>query len=116
MNTRGWIHLIHFFVFGSLFLYVGIKRVAICAWLFPVLLGLGVVVWVYHIYKTYLKYVDGKNPWVNLFHIFAVAPLLVYIGYYKTETPRFVFELLLMMGFAVAGYHGVYIMEDFGLV
>ena len=116
MDTHGWIHLIHLFIFGTLFLYVGIKRTTICPWMFHVLLALGILVWGYHIFKTYVKYVDGKNPWVNLLHIFAVAPVLTYIGYYKTETPRFVFEILLMLGFAVAGYHGTYMLEDFRII
>ena len=112
MNTRAIIHLVHFFIFGSLFLYIGIKRTEICSWLFPVLLVLGVIIWAYHGYKTYVKYTGGKNPWVNILHILYIAPILVYIGVYKTETPRFVFEMMLMLGFAVAGYHGMYALED----
>jgi hypothetical protein len=34
-----------------------------------------------------------------------VAPLLIYIGYNKKETPRFAYELMLMGGFAAGGYH-----------
>jgi hypothetical protein len=88
----------------------------ICSWMFPVLLSLGIIVFGYHLFKTYVKSMENKNPWVNLIHIFAVAPILVYIGYYQTETPRFVFEILLMLGFAVIGYHGTYVLEDLHLI
>jgi hypothetical protein len=77
--------------------------------MYPVLLGLGVFIIFYHIYKTYLKYSAGKNPWVNLFHIFVVGPLLIYIGYNNRSTPRSAYELLLMLGFAAIGYHGYYL-------
>ena len=34
-----------------------------------------------------------------------VAPLLLYIGYRRQETPRFAYELCIMVGFAALGYH-----------
>ena len=105
------IHLAHVLIFGSLFLYVGIKRTEICSWMFPVLFGLGILIFGYHSFKLYVKYVDGKNPWVNLIHLLLVAPVVTYIGYYGTDTPRYVFEILLMLGFAVIGYHGLYLFE-----
>jgi hypothetical protein len=51
---------------------------------------------------------SGKNPWVNLFHIFVVAPLLIYIGYEKDNTPRQYFEYIFMLAFAAIGYHAYY--------
>jgi hypothetical protein len=49
------------------------------------------------------------NPWINYFHIFIVAPILIIIGLQKDKTPRYYFELLLMLAFAVIGYHSYYI-------
>jgi hypothetical protein len=43
--------------------------------------------------------------WVNALHVILIAPLLLFIGYHKKETPRFAYELLLMLGFAAGGYH-----------
>jgi hypothetical protein len=34
-----------------------------------------------------------------------VAPLLFWIGYYKKETSRQAYEMLLLLGFSAAGYH-----------
>ena len=98
------VHLFHIIFVGSLFLYVGIKREKIPQMMFPFLLGLGIFIILYHIYKATL----GKHPWVNYIHIFLIGPLLMYIGYMNKETSRKYYEILLMFGFASIGYHGYY--------
>jgi Na+-transporting methylmalonyl-CoA/oxaloacetate decarboxylase beta subunit len=103
-----YVHLFHILIVGTLFLYVGIKSTNTPTFMYPILLTLGIIIVFYHLYKTYLKVSAGKNPWVNLFHIFIVGPLLIYIGYNKQTTPRYAFEFLLMLGFASIGYHGYY--------
>jgi hypothetical protein len=103
-----YIHLLHIFVFGTLFLYVGIVKNNIPEFMYPFLLGLGIIIIFYHAFKAYLKVAAKKNPWVNLIHIVLVGPLLMYIGYNKQTTPRYAYELLLMLGFAAIGYHGYY--------
>jgi hypothetical protein len=40
--------------------------------------------------------------------MFIVAPVLLAIGTYGNTTPRYLFEILLMLGIAAAGYHGYY--------
>jgi hypothetical protein len=55
---------------------------------------------------VYAKLKTGNSSlWINLIHILIIAPLLMYIGYYEKETPRFAFEALLMLAFAGVGYH-----------
>lgn len=103
-----YIHLFHILIVGSLFLYVGIKSKNTPEFMYPILLTLGGIIIFYHAYKTYIKVGAGKNPWVNLIHIFLVGPLLIYIGYNNKTTPRYAYELLLMLGFASIGYHGYY--------
>lgn len=108
MNPEIFVHLFHILIVGTLFLYVGIKRDKIPSLMYPILLTLGVIIIVYHIYKTY-NYMKADKPyWVNLIHILLVGPLLVYIGYNRENTKRKYFELLLMLGFAAIGYHGYY--------
>ena len=109
MEISTYVHLFHILFVGSLFLYVGIYRTAISSTMYPFLLGLGLIVIFYHIYKTYNYMKLGKGYWVNLIHIFIVGPLLVYIGYNREKTARLYFELLLMLGFAAIGYHGYYL-------
>lgn len=109
MNTESLVHLFHIIIVGGIFLYVGIMQTSIPKILFPILLALGVIIIIYHIFKVY-KYIQiGKGYWVNLIHIFIVGPLLVYIGYNREKTSRKWFEILLMLGFASIGYHGYYL-------
>lgn len=98
----------HIIFVGALFLYVGIKRGDIPKpeIMFKVLLGLGAVVTVFHMYKA----ITNESKWVNLIHILLVGPLLMYIGWNGAETPRKFFELLMMLGFAAIGYHGYYML------
>lgn len=111
MNIRTIVHLFHILIVGGLFIYVGITRDNIPAYMYPILLGLGLVIIFYHMFKTY-NYMKADKPyWVNLIHIILVGPLLVYIGYNRENTKRKYFELLLMLGFASIGYHGYYLVN-----
>ena len=109
MNSHLFVHLFHIIFVGGLFLYVGIKHESISKNYLNVLLPLGAIIILYHLYKGYTKYIDGKGVWVNLIHILLIGPLLVYIGYYGDKTARLYFELLMMLGFASIGYHGYYL-------
>jgi hypothetical protein len=97
---------------GALFLYVGIKRTDIPKWMFPALLALGAFIVLYHAYKVYDHIQHKKSYWVNLIHILVVGPLLIYIGYFGEDTARMYFEMLLMLSFAVVGYHGYYLLQN----
>ena len=102
------IHLFHIIIVGSLFLYVGIKREKIPSMMYPFLLGLGIFIILYHIYKAS----QSKTPWINYIHIFLIGPLLVYIGYMNKDTSRKYYEILLMFGFAAITYHGYYLIKS----
>lgn len=109
MKPETLVHLFHILIVGGLFLYVGIKRDKISSYMYPILLGLGIIIILYHSYKTYNYIKADKLYWVNLIHILLVGPLLVYIGYNRENTKRKYFELLLILGFAAIGYHGYYL-------
>ena len=109
MNPEVLVHLIHIIIVGGLFLYVGIYKTNIPKTMNPLLLGLGIVIMLYHIFKVYNYIKQGKGYWVNLIHILLVGPLLIYIGYNGEKTARLYYELLLMLGFASIGYHGYYL-------
>ena len=51
MNPEALVHLFHIIIVGGLFLYVGIYKTNIPKTMFPVLLGLGIVIILYHIFK-----------------------------------------------------------------
>jgi len=111
MEIETYVHLFHILIVGSLFLYVGITRNKIPSLMYPILLGLGVIIIFYHCFKVYNYIKLGKSYWVNLIHVFIVGPLLVYIGYNRENTARLYFEILLMLGFASIGYHGYYLFQ-----
>ena len=111
-NSHFFIHAFHILFVGGLFLYVGIAQKTIPRAMFPILLGLGLIIILYHCYKAYVKIMANQNPWVNYIHILLVGPLLMYIGYNATNTPRYAFELLLMLGMASIGYHGYYLLQN----
>jgi uncharacterized membrane protein len=106
------IHLFHILIIGSLFLYVGIQQAKILSITYPFLIFLGIFLIIYQTYKGYLGIKAGKFPWVSLFHIVIVAPLLLLIGIYGVDSPRYLYELLLMLGFAAIGYHGYYLFQS----
>jgi hypothetical protein len=112
MSSSLFVKLFHIFIVGALFLYVGIKRTEISNQMFPVLLALGSVIVFYHLYKAYNHIQHKQSFWVNLIHILLIGPLLIYIGYHREDTERMYFELLLMLCFAVIGYHGYYLLQD----
>ena len=111
LDAHTIISLFHVFLVGPLFLYVGIKAANNPKWMFPILLGLGAFIIVYHTYLGYKKVMGGKSAWVNYIHVLLVGPLLVYIGYNGLETSRKFFEMLMMLGMAAIGYHGYYLVQ-----
>lgn len=102
------VHLAHICIFSALLAYIGITQDKMPKFMYPILLSIGALVILYHIYKSLFK----KDAWINYIHIFIVGPLFLYIGLYKEETPRKIFEIILMLAFASAGYHGYYLIND----
>jgi len=105
LDNHFWLSIIHLLVVVPLFLYVGFTRSETPKWLYLALLTIGFVILVYHSYKLVLRLKNKSPIWVNAMHIATIAPLLIYIGYHKKETPRFAYELMLLLGFAAGGYH-----------
>ncbi len=105
-DNRFWLAIIHLIFVVPLFLYVGFKRAETPRWLYLALLTIGTIVLIYHGFKLIIRLKNRSGySWVNAIHVLLVAPLLIYIGYNKKETPRSSYELLLMAGFAAGGYH-----------
>jgi hypothetical protein len=113
MNKEFLVHLFHIILVGGLFLYVSLKNSSMPKFMFPFLIFLGIFIIIYHSYKSYTYSLIKKSFNVNLFHIFIVAPLLIYIGYERPGPNKFTYQLLLMLAFSVIGYHGYYLILDF---
>jgi hypothetical protein len=100
------ISLFHILAVVPLFLYVGLMRDKTASHVYPMLLGLGLIVLIYHAYKVIRKMqIGSSSAWINWIHALFVGPLLIYIGRLGKETPRSAYELLLMAAFAAGGYH-----------
>ena len=106
-------YIFHLLFVVPLFLYVGFKREDTPDALLMGLGGLALGIFGYHAYRAYTKLVAGSSAWVNWIHLLLVVPLLTVIAVYRKNTPRKYFELLLMLGFAAAGYHGYYLAADY---
>ena len=102
-----YVHVAHILIFSTFLGYIGIEQAKMPKYLYPVILSTGIIVIMYHIYKSIFK----KDAWINYIHILLVGPALVYVGFYKEETPRKAFELILMFAFASLGYHGYYLFK-----
>jgi hypothetical protein len=102
-----FVNLAHILVFSTFLGYVGIVQSNMPQFMYIIILSIGVLMVLYHIYKSFFK----KDAWINYIHIFIVGPVLVYIGLYKNKTPQKIFEIVLMLAFASFGYHGYKIIQ-----
>lgn len=106
MNGHIALSIFHILVVSPFFLYVAFVRGQLEPWVFTVIQILGLLVLIYHVYKTIIKWkAKSMSTWVNIIHVVAVAPLLLYIGSMGYDTPRWAFEILAMLGFSALGYH-----------
>jgi hypothetical protein len=106
MNPHIVLASFHLVLVVPFLLYVGFTRAANPEWIYNVLLGLGLFIFVYHSYKAAVRFISRSNYlWVNLIHALLVAPLLIALGVLGKKSPRALYEMLLLIGFAALGYH-----------
>lgn len=106
MDSHLVLALFHLFLVVPFFLYVGLQRAATPDGIYTACLVLGVIITLYHGYKSYIRFqTSSAYLWVNLLHMLIVGPLLIYIGTKKKDTERAFYEMLLLVGFAAGGYH-----------
>ncbi len=113
MDSHTALHLGHTFVLGPLLTYVGIVRDNAAPALLNALGVAAVAIFVYHCYRAYGKLKENKSAWVNWIHILFVAPLLFLVAYLKKDASRRYYEMILLLGLAAIGYHGLYLARDF---
>lgn len=97
-NPINWFHLL--FV-APLLLYISYVRNFRPLWTNTALIAIGMLIIVYHLYRLRLR---GTNL-VNLFHVFFVGPLLIYIGMTGNTTPNAVFPVLGVLVALLIVYH-----------
>lgn len=106
------LHASHALLIGPALIYAGLMPDSLPEHAYTGLLVLGVVILAYHSYRAYYKLKDNRSAWINWIHIFLVAPLLMIVGYLKKDASRRYFEMIMMLGFAATGYHGIYLIRD----
>jgi hypothetical protein len=100
------ISLFHLLFVVPFFLFVGLQQAATPDAVYTSLLVLGVIITLYHGYKSYNRWMNSSPYlWVNLIHTVLVGPLLIYIGTKGKDTPRAYYEMLLLLAFGAGGYH-----------
>jgi len=107
MNAHVLVSLAHLLIFLPALLYIGFMRSSIPYSVYYVILAMGIFIALYHFMKTIKKIQAGatSSVWVNILHVLAVAPLLIYIGTKKNDSRREAYELLLILAFGGVGYH-----------
>jgi hypothetical protein len=106
MDAHTALHWIHVLVLGPLLIAIGRGAVDAYTW---AVAALGAFVTVYHAWRGYGKYAAGGIPWVNAIHALVVGPAIFAKGYLGAEAPRWIGEVILMLGFAAIGYHAYYL-------
>lgn len=107
------IYLFHVLFVAPLFLFVAFKHELAPDWLFTVLAVMAAGIFAYHAWRAYGRLMAGKSAWVNWIHIALVVPLLATVAWHRQKTPRRMFEMLGLTGFAALGYHGMYLVQAF---
>ena len=117
MDIHLLLSLFHIFAVVPFFLYIALNRANTPYTVYKIAFVVGLVVTLYHGYKTILKFKAGSQSlWVNLLHLLFVGPLLMYIGLNEQQTPRAAYELLAISGFGAGGYHIYHLINSLNLV
>lgn len=96
------INLFHIFIVAPIMAYAGYYGAESNPQIFTALLALGVLAALYHAYRLYEV---KQNVGINLFHIFIVAPLFIYVGYMGTKAMPQLFTVLMFLSIVVLLYH-----------
>ena len=106
MDAFFLLSILHVAVIVPFLLWVGFNRAATPDWMYSVLFGTGIFVMLYHSYKAISRLIAASPViWINLIHVFLVAPLLLWIGYYAKRTERPAYDMLLIAAFGALGFH-----------
>ena len=110
MDAHFYVALGHALVIAPALIYIGLAREKLSQSAYMAIGATGIGIFFYHAYKFYSR-ADYESGWINLIHVLLVAPLLMVIGWYGKQTSRRFFEMLLMLGFAALGYHGLTVVK-----
>jgi hypothetical protein len=100
------IGVLHIVLIVPFLLWIGFNRAATPDWVYSVLVGVGLIVLIYHAYKAVGRwFAKSQFLWVNVIHVLFIAPLMIWIGYYEKKTERPAYDMLLLVAFGALGFH-----------
>ena len=106
MDVYLLIGVLHVVLIVPFLLWIGFNRAATPDWVYSVLVGMGLIVLIYHAYKAVGRwFAKSQFLWVNAIHVLFIAPLLIWIGYYEKKTERPAYDMLLLVAFGALGFH-----------
>lgn len=97
--NREYIYLLHILFSAPLFIYLGHHNTWENKYLSNILIGLGLVIMLYHLYLLAVKYQNIEYiSLVNLFHVLVIGPLLLFVGY-KGHIAYPINQIFLILGY-----------------
>ena len=99
------LHLSHVLL-GIFLLFISIKRNIHYAFYY-ILLLISIYALIHHGYKFIKTY-----KVLYLFHLIVIIPILLTVSILQSNTPDYMFDILLFIAFGTIGYHGYKILQD----
>lgn len=96
--------LFHLAFVVPLLLFVGFQRADTPRWVYLSLLSIGGLVLVYHAVRL-VQRIGTYFAWVHILHVAIIAPVLILLGWRGRDAPRWMYEVVLILGFGAGGYH-----------
>jgi len=96
--------LFHLAFVVPLFLFVGFQRSDTPRWVYLSLLSIGVLILVYHAVRL-VQRIGTHMAWIHILHVVLIAPVLILLGWRGRDAPRWLYEVMLLLGFGAGGYH-----------
>lgn len=100
------VHLAHILFSGPLLMYVGHQKPD-AAWIYKLLLVLGVILVALFGYKSIKHQPLSQMHVFYVLHACAFGGLLIYVGIHGRKSPDVVFSLILVVGVGAFGYHAI---------
>ena len=101
------INLLHVFVIGVIFVYIGYNKEETPYWIYNILYVLAVLIVllidIRNINVTNLTHLNKRNI-IKIVHLVVILPLILYVAYTRTLSPM-MYDSLLWIGVVVILYH-----------
>jgi threonine/homoserine efflux transporter RhtA len=105
MDHSQLVHLVHICFTGPLLIYVALSKPT-TPYVYWLLMAMGAGVALLFASKAWATDLGQRHVWFAI-HGLLFASLLFYVGWMGKETPGVAYSLLLAVGIAAIGYHGV---------